>query len=163
MAKTKAKPLPKTVREMMAEKSAVLTKARAFEDVGMSETALPLWLDAAQHEEKLAPVLEALGRQREAALHRVSAASCFQKGHDFGRAANLFRAALGGALRQDTPREVERMLARCLREAGRTTKTRNGTRAAVREGCTKCGGVGKNPVLLAKSGQRGSFHLLNSS
>ena len=57
MAKTKAKPLPKTVREMMAEKSAVLTKAQAFEDVGMSQTALPLWLDGAQREEKLAPML----------------------------------------------------------------------------------------------------------
>src|SRR2546423_3676385 len=126
MAKTKTKPLPKSVREMMAEKTAILTKARAFDGVGMNEMALALWLDAAQHEEKLAPVLEALGRQREAALHRVSAASCFQKGHDFGRAANLFRAALGGELRQDTRREVERMLARCLREVGRPTKTRNG-------------------------------------
>jgi len=129
MAKTKPKPLPKAVREMMAEKSAILARARAFEDIGMSETALPLWLDAAQHEERLSPVLESLGREREAALHRVSAGSCFQKGRDFARAANLFRAALGGALRDDTRREVERMLARCLREVGRTAKAKNGVRS----------------------------------
>jgi hypothetical protein len=133
MAKTKVKALPKAVREMMAEKSAILAKARAFEDIGMSETALPLWLDAGQHEEKLSPVLESLGREREAALHRVSAASCFQKGGDFARAANLFRAALGGALRKDTRRDVERMLARCLREVGRTTRANDGVRTGAEE------------------------------
>jgi tetratricopeptide (TPR) repeat protein len=116
MAKPKTKPYPQHVVDLMAEKTAVLSKARALADLGMPETAVPLWASAASYEERLAPLLEALGREQEAAVHRVSAASCYQKAGEFSRAANLYRAALAGPLRDGTRDEVLRMLADCLAE-----------------------------------------------
>jgi hypothetical protein len=49
-----------------------------------------------------------------AAVHRVSAASCYQQAGDPSRATNLYRAALAGPLRAVTRKDVERMLAECL-------------------------------------------------
>src|SRR5262245_28464748 len=114
MVKRKREEYPQSVLDLMAEKSAVLSKAQAFADMGMPETAGPLWAGAAAREEQLAPLLDALGRQREAALHRVSAASCYQKAGDFSRAANVFHAALAGPPSDDVRRQVRRMLAECL-------------------------------------------------
>jgi hypothetical protein len=105
---------PQAVRDLLAEKTAVLSKAKAFVEMGMPETALPLWTSAASCEERLAPLLERLGRDREAAVHRISAASCYQKAGDPSRAANLYRAALAGPLRGATRRDVHRMLSECL-------------------------------------------------
>ncbi len=112
----KAKPYPKRLKELLAKKSKVLSQARAFSEMGMEESALPLWSAAAAHEERLAPLLETLGRNLEAALHRVSAASCYQRSGDLSRAANLYRAALAGPLRNDTHEEVEQLLSTCLRQ-----------------------------------------------
>jgi hypothetical protein len=98
----------------MAEKTRLLTQAQALEDLGMQEAARPLWLEIAGREERIAPLLDALGRQREAAVHRISAASCYEKGEDHARAANLYQAALAGPLLEHTRREVEEMLLRCL-------------------------------------------------
>jgi hypothetical protein len=120
MAKGKAKPYPASLRELMASKTAVLMKARTFADMGMAETAQPLWAAAAAYEERIAPLLDALGRTLEAAASRISAASCYQKGGDPSRAANLFQAALAAPLRPTTRRDVEEMLARCLDELSRT-------------------------------------------
>ncbi len=105
----------------MAEKTAVLSKARALADRGMSDTAVPLWLAAAACAERLGPLREALGREQEATLHRGRAASCSQKVGAFSRAANLSRAALVGPLREDTRQEVQRMLAGCLAELTEAT------------------------------------------
>lgn len=116
MAKPKTRPYPQPIVDLMAEKTAVLSKARALAELGMPETALSLWAAAASYEERLAPLLEALGREREAAMHRVSAASCYQKAGEFSRAANLYRPALAGPLRDDARQEVQRMLADCLAE-----------------------------------------------
>ena len=80
----------------------------------MTETAQPLWLSAANYEEQIAPMLDALGRELEGAIHRISAASCYEKVGDASRAVNLYRAALSGPLREDTRREVENMLSACL-------------------------------------------------
>jgi hypothetical protein len=95
MAK-KAKPYPRSVMDLLAEKSALLSKAHALADMGMPETALPLWASAAAYEDRLAPLLEALGRDREAAVHRLSAASCYQRAGELSRAVNLYHAALAG-------------------------------------------------------------------
>jgi hypothetical protein len=65
-------------------------------------------------EERIAPLLDAAGDDLEAAVHRISAASCYEKADDPSRAANLYRAALGGPLREVTRKEVEGMLAACL-------------------------------------------------
>ena len=99
MARTKTRPYPPALQELMAEKSSALMKAQTFEDMGLDETAVPLWALAASQEERIAPWMEAVGRDLEAAVHRVSAASCYRKAGDPSRAANLYRAALAGPLR----------------------------------------------------------------
>jgi hypothetical protein len=121
MAKAKNKPYPQVVLDLLAEKTSVLSKAQALVEMGMPETALTLWATAASQEERLAPLLEALGRDREAAVHRLSAASCYQKAGDPSRAVNLYQAALAGPLREETRRDVRRMLAECLSQLTGTT------------------------------------------
>jgi hypothetical protein len=103
----------------MATKTALM-KARTFADMGMTETAQPMWTAAASHEERIAPLLDALDRDLEAAASRISAASCYHKGGDLSRAANLYQAALAAPLRAHTRRDVEAMLAGCLDELRRT-------------------------------------------
>jgi hypothetical protein len=120
MAKAKAKPYPPSLLDLMASKTAILMKARTFADMGMAETAQPIWTAAASCEERIAPLLDALGRNLEAAASRISAASCYQKGGDLSRAANLYQAALAGPLRPNTRRDVEAMLGGCLDELSRT-------------------------------------------
>ena len=110
----KTKPYTKTLKEAMSRKSEILSKAQAFWEVGMMETAEPLWLSAANYEEHIAPMLDALGRELEGAMHRISAASCYEKAGDASRAVNLYRAALSGPLHEDTRQEVENMLNACL-------------------------------------------------
>src|SRR6516225_2631383 len=100
----------------MAPKTALLMKARTFADMGMAETAQPTWAAVASYEEQIAPLLDTLGRDLEAAASRISAASCYQKAGDLSRAANLYRAALAAPLRSNTRRDVEAMLADCLDE-----------------------------------------------
>jgi hypothetical protein len=88
--------------------------------MGMPETAQSIWATAASYEERIAPLLNALGRNLEAAASHISAASCYQKSGDLSRAANLYQAALAGPLRAPTRRDVEAMLAGCLDELSRT-------------------------------------------
>jgi hypothetical protein len=104
----------------MESKTALLLQARTFTDMGMGETAQAIWVAAAGHEERIAPLLDALGRDLEAAASRISAASCYHKAGDLGRAVNLYRAALAAPLRPTTRRDVEAMLTSCLDELTRT-------------------------------------------
>jgi hypothetical protein len=113
MAK-KAKPSLALLEELMEEKSAVLSQAQALATMGMAQTAQPLWASAAALEERIASLLDAHGEDLEAAVHRISAASCHQKAGDPSRAPNLYRAALAGPLRAVTRKDVEAMLAECL-------------------------------------------------
>jgi hypothetical protein len=122
MAKAKVKPYPTSLLKLMASKTTILMKARTFADLGMAETAQPLWTMAASYEERIAPLLDLLGRDLEAAASRISAASCYQKGGDLSRAANLYQAALAAPLRPKTRRDVEAMLASCLNELSRTAQ-----------------------------------------
>ena len=121
MAKAKAKPYPPALLDLMASKTALLMKARTYADMGMAETAQPMWVAAAAYEERIAPQLDLLGRELEAAASRISAASCYQKSGDLSRAVNLYQAALAAPLRATTRRDVEAMLAGCLDELRRTT------------------------------------------
>ena len=114
MHNSKMRPYTKTLKETMNRKSEILLKAQALWEVDMTETAQPLWLSAANYEEHIAPMLDALGRELESAMHRISAASCYEKAGDPSRAVNLYRAALSGPLRDDTREEVENMLNACL-------------------------------------------------
>lgn len=123
---TKTRTYPPAVRKLLTEKTAILSKAHALTEMGMPQAAIPLWAAAASHEERLAPLLEMLGREREAAVHRISAASCFVKAGELSRAANLYRAALAGVLPEETEDEVRQMLADCL--AGLRSSADNGRR-----------------------------------
>jgi hypothetical protein len=114
MAKPKARTSPQQITKLMAEKSGILSKAQAFTTMGLSETAQSLWASAAAYEERIASLLDAHGDSLEAAVHRISAASCYQKAGDPSRATNLYRAALAGPLRDVTRNEVEEMLTECL-------------------------------------------------
>src|SRR5262245_19925466 len=100
--------------ELMATKSGILMKAQALVTIGLTETAQPLWVSAASYEERIASLLDAHGDSLEAAVHRISAASCYHKAGDPSRAANLYRAAQAGPLRDVTRKEVEAMLAECF-------------------------------------------------
>jgi hypothetical protein len=106
--------------ELIAEKSAVLSKAQAFAAMDLPETAGPLWLLAASCEERLAPLMEALGHDREAADHRLSAAGCYRRAGDLARAANHYRGALAGPLLEHTREETQHALADCLAELSRS-------------------------------------------
>ena len=114
MSASKTKPYTKTLKAMMRRKSEILSKAQVFAEIDMKETAQPIWLSAAGYEERIAPMLDVLGRELEGAVHRISAASCYEKAGDPSRAVNLYRAALSGPLHDDTRREIENMLSRCL-------------------------------------------------
>ena len=114
MGQSKVKSHTKVIKDLMGEKSHILSKAHVFSEVGMLETAQPLWMSAAAYEESIAPLLDSLGRELEAAVHRVSAALCYQKAGDLIRAVNLYHAALAGPLRDDTRQEIDKMLADCL-------------------------------------------------
>lgn len=102
------------IEKLMAEKSAVLSKAQTWTTIGLPEAAQALWASAASYEERIAALLDAHGDGLEAAVHRISAASCYQKAGDPSRATNLYRAALAGPLRDVTRKEVEAMLSECL-------------------------------------------------
>ncbi|MDE0085459.1 MAG: hypothetical protein OXU23_07085 [Candidatus Poribacteria bacterium] len=114
MQNLKTKPYTKALKKMMSQKSEILSKAQALSDIGIPETAKSLWLSAADYEEHIAPMLDVLGRELEAAIHRISAASCYEKAGDLRRAVNLYHAALSGPLHDNTRQEVENMLSSCL-------------------------------------------------
>jgi hypothetical protein len=114
MVKKKPSASRRHLEDLLATKSRILTQAQAFTATGMVETAQPVWVTAASYEERIASLLDAHGEALEAAVHRISAASCYRHAGDPSRAINLFRAALAGPLREVTRKEVEAMLAECL-------------------------------------------------
>ena len=114
MGKERTKPAMRKVEQWLVEKSAILSKAQALTTMGLPEAAQPLWASVATYEERIASMLDANGEALEAAVHRISAASCYQKAGDPSRATNLYRAALAGPLRETNRKEVEAMLAECL-------------------------------------------------
>ena len=120
MPKTKVRPYPPSLLERMAETSGIIMKARALVAMGMQELALAAWLAAASGEEQVAPRLETLDRNQEAAVHRLSAASCYQQAGELAKAINLYRAALAGPLPEHTRKETEQLLAACLARFARS-------------------------------------------
>jgi hypothetical protein len=131
MAKIKGRRTLTLLEELMAEASAVVSKAQAFATMGMGQTAQPLWALAASLQERIAPLLDADGEPLEAAVYRKSAASCYEKAGELTRAANLYQAALAGPLRAVTRKEVHGMLASCLAHLKAESARRKGGRAAL--------------------------------
>jgi hypothetical protein len=115
----KPKPYTRQVKQLLVEKSRLLSKAEAFDAMSLRQTAQPLWATVAACEERLAPLLELLGRESEAALHRISSASCHERAGEPGRAANLYRAALAGPLTDAGRKDVEKKLNACLKQLRR--------------------------------------------
>ena len=62
MSKPKEKPYGPALEKLMAEKTKVLSQAMAFAQMGLAETARPLWQMAGSLEERLAPRLDAISR-----------------------------------------------------------------------------------------------------
>jgi hypothetical protein len=114
MPKTKDRPYSRALLKRMAETSGLIMKARALVAMGMPELAHTAWLAAAAGEEEVAPRLEAIQRDQEAAVHRVSAASCYQHAGELAKAINLYRAALSGPLLERTRKEAQQFLTTCL-------------------------------------------------
>ena len=114
MPKTRVKAYPRSLLALMGETSSAIMKARALAAMGMPELARLAWLSAAAGEEQVAPLLEMLSRDREAAVHRISAASCYQSAEELGKAINLYRAALAGPLLEPMREETKQKIADCL-------------------------------------------------
>ncbi len=128
MPKMKVKPYPQSLLARMAETSGIIMKARALVAMGMPELALSAWLAAAAGEEQTAPRLETLDRDQEAAIHRLSAASCYEHAGELAKAINLYRAALAGPLPEHTRKETEQFLADCLARLARSANGNATTR-----------------------------------
>lgn len=77
----------------------------------------PLWRLAAAKEEHAALVLEAEGRNLEAAVHRISAASCHEVVEEYDRALSLLHAALSEPMRPAYRAKIEKQLKDCLAKA----------------------------------------------
>jgi hypothetical protein len=119
----KHKPYTRQLKQLMADKSRLLLKAEAFDAMALRETAQPLWASAAACEERIAPLLDILGRESEAALHRISAAACYERCGDPSRAANLYRAALAGPLTDAARKDVLKRLSACFKQLQRDAAT----------------------------------------
>jgi hypothetical protein len=117
MSRPKTKPSATLIDRMLGEASWLLSHAQALADYGRREEAAAELARAATCEEQVACLLDAAGQGREAAIHRVSAASCHEKLGQFPRAVTLLRAAQAFPLPADYQTRVEQYLARCLAKA----------------------------------------------
>jgi len=102
------------LEKLLREASWLLSHAEALGDNGCSEEADAELGRAASCEEQAASLLDAAGREREAVIHRVSAAACREQLGEYARAVTLLRAALSTPLPEEYQRIVAQQLARCL-------------------------------------------------
>lgn len=127
MNRPKGESLVSLIEKMLDEASWLLSHAQALADYGRHDEAAAEWARAAGVEEQVACLLDADEQGLEAAIHRISAASCHEKLGQYARAVTLLRAALAGPLHNDCRARVEQLLARCLsqaqKELRRTAKT----------------------------------------
>src|SRR3954462_15202054 len=95
MARLKGKPSADLVEQMLDEASWLLSHAQALANYHREDEAAAEWARAAVCEEQAAGLLDADGQDLEAAIHRVSAASCYERLGQYVRAVTLLSAALG--------------------------------------------------------------------
>src|SRR5437899_11951176 len=107
MPRPKGKPSASLLEGMLDEASWLLSHAQALTDYGRQEEAAAELARAADCEEQVACLLEADGQEHEAAIHRVSAASCFEKLGRYARAVTLLHAALSVTLPADYRARIE--------------------------------------------------------
>ncbi|HWY88117.1 MAG TPA: hypothetical protein VNX28_15405 [Gemmataceae bacterium] len=111
MPRSKRKPSAELIDQMLGEASWLLSHAQALADYGRQEEASAEFVRAGSCEEQVACLLEADGQDREAAIHRVSAASCFERLGLHSRAVTFLHAALSVPLPKDYRARVEQQLA----------------------------------------------------
>jgi len=114
MSRPKRKISAGLIDQMLGEASWLLSHAQALSDYGRNEEAAAELARAATCEEQVACLLEADSLEQEAAIHRVSAASCYQKLGQYARAVTLLHAALSAILPDDYRSRIEQQLSRCL-------------------------------------------------
>jgi hypothetical protein len=107
----------------------LLSHAQALTDYGRKDEASAELARAAVAEEQAACLLEAAGREEEAAIHRISAASCYEDLGQYARAVTFLRAALSIPLPADYRERVTGQLGRCLSKVQKESK-RMTTKAA---------------------------------
>jgi hypothetical protein len=113
----KSKALAPMIEQMLDEASWLLSHAEALADYGRQDESLAELARAAICEEQVACLLDADAQDREAAIHRVSAASCHEKLGQCARAVTLLRAALSADLPGEYRARVEQQRIRCLAQA----------------------------------------------
>ena len=117
MSTRKTTKLESSLNALLGEASWLLSHAQSLADYERREEAEAELARAASCEEQVAYLLDAAGREQEAVIHRVSAASCYEQLGDHARAVTLLRAALSAKLVDDYRRRLEQQLASCLTKA----------------------------------------------
>jgi hypothetical protein len=116
MPRSKKKPAT-LIEQMLGEASWLLSHAQALSDYVRPEEASRELTRAGSCAEQVACLLEAAGLEREAAIQRVSAATCFEKLGLHARAVTLLHAALSVKLPADYRARLEQQLASGLLQA----------------------------------------------
>lgn len=114
MSRRNDKQLNERIDEMLGEASWLISHAEALSAYDRTKEAPVEWGRAAACEEQVACLLEAARRHDEAAIHRVSAASCHERLGQFAQAVTLLRAALSTLSAGRFRTDAEQQLARCL-------------------------------------------------
>jgi hypothetical protein len=109
--------LESSLNTLLGEASWLLSHAQALADYGRKAEADAEVSRAVSCEERVVYLLDVAGREQEAVIHRVSAASCYERLGEHARAVTLLRAALSARLADDYRRRVEQQLARCFAQA----------------------------------------------
>lgn len=119
MPRVKLGPKSKLLDKMLDEASWSVSHAMGLKAVARVEEAEAEWRRAAAREEQAVTQLEAEGLELEAAVHRISAASCYEEIRDYARAITLLRAALSVDLRPAYRATIEKQLKDCLKKVRR--------------------------------------------
>ena len=122
MPRTKPRPARSAIERALGEASWLLSHAQALTDYGRKDEASAELARAAVAEEQAACLLEAAGREEEASIHRISAASCYEDLGQYARAVTFLRAALSVHLPSDYRKRVADQLRRCLATVQKESK-----------------------------------------
>lgn len=107
----------KLLQEILGDASWHVSHAMGLAGFAPRRDVATAWLQAASKEEQAAFMLEAEGRELEAAVHRISAASCLEEVEEYQRALTLLHAALSVDLRPEYRVRIEKQLKDCLGKA----------------------------------------------
>ncbi len=114
MPRPSAKQPDPLLERVLDEASWLLSHAQALADYGRQAEATAELARAASWEEQAACLLAADAQERAAAIHRVSAAACYEKLGQYARTVTLLGAALAADLPDDYRARVEAQRVRCV-------------------------------------------------